>query len=66
MDAIVERVAVLDDFPYSGRPVPDIGPTHREVVIPFNTSGYVALYRVDGEIVTVVAVRHQREAGYQP
>jgi hypothetical protein len=27
-------------------------------------SGYVTRYRFDGEIVTILAVRHQKEAGY--
>jgi plasmid stabilization system protein ParE len=35
-------------------------------VIDFGSGGYIALYRYDEDIalVTVLAVRHQREAGY--
>jgi plasmid stabilization system protein ParE len=38
----------------------------RELVISRGKSGYIALYRYDGERdrVLVLAVRHQREAGY--
>ncbi|MBS0527073.1 MAG: type II toxin-antitoxin system RelE/ParE family toxin [Proteobacteria bacterium] len=36
----------------------------RELLIPFGDSGYVARYRLDGETVVILAVRHAREAGY--
>jgi plasmid stabilization system protein ParE len=37
----------------------------RELLIEFGESGYVALYLVTDEHIVVLAVRHQREAGYQ-
>ena len=37
----------------------------REVVIPFDRAGYVALFEIeDGRTVTVAAIRHQREEDY--
>ncbi|MCC4233280.1 type II toxin-antitoxin system RelE/ParE family toxin [Sphingobium soli] len=33
-------------------------------LIDFGNSSYVALYRVDGETVAILAVRHQKKAGY--
>lgn len=30
----------------------------------FGDSGYIALYRYDGHTAVIVAVRHQKEAGY--
>jgi hypothetical protein len=33
-------------------------------MIDFGDGGYTALYWIDGDLVTVLAVRHQREAGY--
>nr|WP_308339835.1 type II toxin-antitoxin system RelE/ParE family toxin [Thiolapillus sp.] len=36
----------------------------REWLIDFGSSGYIALYRFDGETATILAVRHQKEAGY--
>ena len=39
-------------------------PEYREWPIDFGESGYLALYRYEGDLVTVLAVRHQREAGY--
>lgn len=39
---------------------------YREWVIDFGNSGYVALYRVDEETITLLAVRHQRELGFDP
>lgn len=62
-DLITEAVKVLRNHPLIGRPV---DATLRELVISRGHSGYVALYsfeRVD-DAVLVLAVRHQREAGY--
>ena len=39
-------------------------PEYREKLIDFGNSGYVVLYRLDGETVALLAVRHQKEAGY--
>ncbi|MEZ0472915.1 hypothetical protein [Luteimonas salinilitoris] len=36
----------------------------REWLIGFGNSGYVALYRFDGDSVSILAVRHQKETGY--
>jgi plasmid stabilization system protein ParE len=33
-------------------------------VIEFGDSGYIARYRLDDETIVVLAVRHQREAGF--
>lgn len=33
-------------------------------IIDFGDSGYVARYRFDGEAVTILAMRLQKEAGY--
>ena len=36
----------------------------REFVIKFGASGYVVLYWQDDEFIYILAIRHQREAGY--
>ncbi len=63
--AIRSGVRMLAQHPEIGRPAEDMEPEYREWLIDFGDSGYVALYRYDGETVLIVAVRHQREAGYQ-
>jgi len=63
VDLIAAAVAVLQEHPLIGRRAEvDL----RELVISRGQSGYIALYRYDGERdrVLVLAVRHQREAGY--
>lgn len=35
----------------------------REWLIGFGTSGYAALYPMDGETIAILAVQHQKEAG---
>jgi plasmid stabilization system protein ParE len=54
----------LKDFPDAGRLAEDGGIDHRELLIPFSNSGYVASYLFTDERVLIVDVRHQREAGY--
>jgi plasmid stabilization system protein ParE len=62
--AIRAGVKILAHQPRLGRPIEDLDAEYREWLIDFGSSGYVALYRVEGETVAVLAVRHQKEAGY--
>jgi len=62
--AIREGMRVVAAHPGAGRPVDKMDPAFREWPIPFGDSGYVILYRLDGDSAVVLAVRHQREAGY--
>jgi hypothetical protein len=39
-------------------------PEFREWLIDFGDSGYVVMYRFDGTTAVLLALRHQREAGY--
>jgi plasmid stabilization system protein ParE len=62
--AIADAVSVLERHPLIGRPA-EAG--MRELVIARGRTGYVALYDWLEAIDTVVvlALRHQREAGYE-
>jgi plasmid stabilization system protein ParE len=62
--AIRQGVRVLGSSPEIGRPADEMPPGFRERVIQFGDGGYVALYRYDGNVVAILAVRHGREAGY--
>lgn len=56
---------VLEDFPFTCRKATPDNSFLRELLIPFGRSGYVALFEIeDGNTVTVLAVRHQREDDY--
>lgn len=61
---IREGVKILAVTPHIGRPAEDMDAGYREKLIDFGNSGYVVLYRLDGETVALLAVRHQKEAGY--
>jgi len=61
---IREGMKVITKQPGIGRPAEDMDPEYREWLIDFGASGYVALYRYDGENAVILAVRHQRELGY--
>jgi plasmid stabilization system protein ParE len=60
---IEEAVNVLERHPLIGRPIEH---PLRELVISRGRSGYVALYSFElvHDTVLILAVRHQREAGY--
>ena len=65
LDAINASIEVLRLSPFSCRKAVPDNPLLRELVIPFGAAGYVALFEIDGpSIVTIVAVRHQREDDY--
>jgi len=66
IEKILDAVGVLARHPEIGRDAGDTPPL-RELVISHGSSGYIALYehsRVQN-VVRVVAIRHQREAGYK-
>ncbi|WP_123101237.1 type II toxin-antitoxin system RelE/ParE family toxin [Acidithiobacillus sulfuriphilus] len=62
--AIRSGVQILRHHPELGRPMEDMDREYREWLVDFGGSGYVILYRYDGEMVFIVAVRHQKEVGY--
>lgn len=64
VQAIREGVQVLGLQPAIGRPIEDMPDQFREWPIDFGSSGYVARYCIDGDDVIVLAVRHQKEAGF--
>ena len=61
--AITKAVQVLGQYPQVGRPADDMEPEYRELPIDFGDSGYGALYRYESDLVTVLALRHQKEVG---
>ena len=64
LQAIRHGVKVLARQPAIGRPVDDMDPEIREWLIDFGDSGYVVMYRFDGTTAVLLALRHQKEAGY--
>ncbi|MGS6585424.1 type II toxin-antitoxin system RelE/ParE family toxin (plasmid) [Vibrio alginolyticus] len=62
--AIIQGVQALGELPRIGRPIEDMPEEFRDWLIDFGDSGYVARYRIDGDTVVVLAIRHQKEAGF--
>lgn len=63
--AIHKGLEFLESFPYSCRKADADSPYLRGLVIAFGASGYVALFEIEPEaIVTVLALRHQRESDF--
>lgn len=63
-EAIRQGVTILSGHPRLGRVVDDLPNPFREWLIDFGDSGYVVRYRIENDAVTILAIRHQKEAGY--
>ncbi len=64
VQAIRSGMAFLRSSPFACRKAAN-SPFVRELVIPFGSTGYVALFEiVDGDTVIIGAIRHQREDDY--
>lgn len=61
---IRQALTVLGKQPGIGRPVDGLPTAFREWVIDFGDSGYVVRYHIAAETITILAVRHQKEAGF--
>ncbi|MFA5241486.1 MAG: type II toxin-antitoxin system RelE/ParE family toxin [Sulfuricella sp.] len=58
---IAKAIQMLEQHPQIGRPAEGMDPEYRELLIDFGDSGYIVLYRYEAELVTVLALRHQKE-----
>jgi plasmid stabilization system protein ParE len=63
IDVIRDGIEILERHPLVGRSCEE---NLRELLISYGNSGYVALYSYEQrqDVVLVLAIRHQREAGY--
>jgi len=64
VNAVRKGLNVLKLQPAIGRPIYDMPTEFREWIIDFGDSGYVVRYRIESELVIILAVRHQKEVGY--
>jgi plasmid stabilization system protein ParE len=66
LDAMKGALEVLRLSPFSCRKALSGNPFVRELIIPFGSAGYVALFEIESaSTVNILAVRHQREEDYQ-
>jgi plasmid stabilization system protein ParE len=65
LEAIKGAVDVLRFSPFSCRKALPGNSFLRELIIPYGSEGYVALFEIETEgCVNILAVRHQREEDY--
>ena len=60
--AIKAAVNLLTPHHY-GKPVEDL-PGYYDVIIPFGSAGYVLRYRLEGDTIFVIALKHTKEVGF--
>lgn len=66
LNAIKTSLEILRLTPFSCRKALPDNPFLRELIIPFGSAGYVALFEIESSTtVNILAVRHQREEDYQ-
>ena len=66
LGAIKKAVELLNFSPFSCRKALPDNPFLRELIIPFGSTGYVALFEIESAAaVNILAVRHQREEDYR-
>lgn len=66
LETINKAIELLNTFPFTCRKAKADTPFLRELVISFGANGYVALFEIEEEnIVTILAVRHQRDDDYR-
>lgn len=66
LESVTRAIDVLRFSPFTCRKAGTADPLLRELVIPFGAAGYVALFEIESNsIVSILAVRHQREDDFQ-
>jgi plasmid stabilization system protein ParE len=66
LESIEKAMELLRFSPFSCRKALPGRPFLRELIIPYGTAGYIALFEIETDrIVTIVALRHQHEQDYQ-
>lgn len=62
---IAASIQLLQQFPFTCRKAMSDDACLRELLIPFGVAGYVVLFEIENDkVVTIIAVRHQREDDY--
>lgn len=65
LSAIENGIRFLTFSPFTCRKATSDSQYLRELIIPFGSTGYVALFEIESDTtVTILAIRHQREDDY--
>jgi plasmid stabilization system protein ParE len=64
-EAIRQGVKILGAYPRMGCLLEALPESYREWLIDFGNGGYVVRYRIDGDAVTILAVRDQKRSWVQ-
>jgi len=57
---ILDAANNLKTHPLLGRPVEEM-PEYHDLVIPFGSAGYILRYRIEGEIIFILGIRHGKQ-----
>lgn len=58
---IRREVKWLRTYPQLGRSAKHLGPEYRQLPVQFGSEGYIVLYAIRRDVITILAVKHQRE-----
>ena len=61
---IKNTIRILMDYPDIIHPVEDL-PDFHDLIVPFGAGSYITRYRIEGETIYIVGVRHSKEGGFK-
>jgi plasmid stabilization system protein ParE len=61
---IRNTVTILRDYPDIIHPVENL-PDFHDLVVPFGAGTYITRYRIEGDTVYIVGIRHSKEVGFR-
>ncbi|WP_282067318.1 type II toxin-antitoxin system RelE/ParE family toxin [Vibrio rotiferianus] len=61
---IISSMREVAKAPSIGKPIEQMPQEFRDWIIDFGQTGYVVRYRISGDKIVVLAVRHQRESEF--
>ncbi|HCH1049337.1 TPA: type II toxin-antitoxin system RelE/ParE family toxin [Vibrio parahaemolyticus] len=61
---IISSMREVAKVPSIGKPIEQMPQEFRDWIIDFGQTGYVVRYRISGDKIVVLAVRHQRESEF--
>ena len=61
---IKNTIRLLQGYPDIIHPLEDL-PDFHDLVVPFGAGSYITRYRIEGDVVYIVGIRHSKEEGFK-
>jgi len=61
---IINTIKLLQDYPDIIHPVEDL-PDFHDLIVPFGAGSFITRYRIEGDTVHIIGIRHSKEEGFK-